>query len=263
MTVLEDLLRDLAAESDDLELLVMGLTPDQWRAPTPAPGWSIGHQIAHLAWTDEGAVLAATDVEGFSAVLADAVANPGGFTDDAAALGAAQSPESLLRRWHASRTALASALVGVPSGQKLPWFGPPMSAASMATARIMETWAHGQDVADALGVRRTPTARLRHVAWIGVRTRDFAFLSDASAAPADEFRIELTAPDGELWAWGPEAATQRVSGPALDFCLLATRRRHRDDLALWAEGGDADHWLDIAQAFAGPAGAGPEKGRTL
>ena len=126
----------------------------------------------------------------------------------------------------------------------------------MATARLMETWAHGQDVADTLGLARAPTARLRHVAHIGARTRDFAYLLNGRRVPAEQFRVELSAPDGELWAWGPAAAAQRVTGPALDFCWLVTQRRHRSDLALRAEGAEADEWLGIAQAFAGPPGTG-------
>jgi uncharacterized protein (TIGR03084 family) len=131
-----------------------------------------------------------------------------------------------------------------------------MSATSMGTARLMETWAHGQDVADALGVVREPTDRLRHVAWIGIRARDYAYLVRGLTPPAEPFRVELTAPDGEEWLYGPQGATQRISGPALDFCLLVTQRVHRDDTALTAEGVDAAHWLTIAQAFAGPAGPG-------
>ncbi|PVE08125.1 TIGR03084 family metal-binding protein, partial [Streptomyces scopuliridis] len=154
------------------------------------------------------------------------------------------------------RARLHLALRGAPPGARFPWYGPPMSAASMATARLMETWAHGQDIADALGVRREPTARLRHVAWIGVRARDYAYLVRGKQPPAEPFRVELAAPGGELWTYGPEGAAQRVTGPALDFCLLATQRAHRADLAVRAEGPDADAWLDIAQAFAGPAGPG-------
>jgi uncharacterized protein (TIGR03084 family) len=119
----------------------------------------------------------------------------------------------------------------------------------------METWAHGLDVADTLGATPEPTHRLRHVAHIGIRARNFAFQARGLEPPGDEFRVELTGPDGELWTWGPEDAGQRVTGPALDFCLLATRRRHRDDVALDAKGDDANRWLDIAQAFAGPPGA--------
>ena len=131
-----------------------------------------------------------------------------------------------------------------------------MSTASMATARLMETWAHGLDIADALGVVLAPTDRLRHIARLGVRTRDFAFGAHGLTPPAEEFRVELTAPDGGTWSYGPADAPQRVTGPALDFCRLVTQRAHRADLALTATGPDADRWLDIAQAFAGPPGSG-------
>ena len=131
-----------------------------------------------------------------------------------------------------------------------------MSPASMATARFMETWAHSLDVAEALGVTPEPTDRIRHVAHLGVRTRNFAYGVHGLQPPAEEFRVELTAPSGEVWVWGPEDATQSVRGSAYDFCLRVTQRRHRDDLDLVATGPDADGWLDIAQAFAGPAGEG-------
>ncbi|MCX0270363.1 TIGR03084 family metal-binding protein, partial [Nocardia zapadnayensis] len=144
----------------------------------------------------------------------------------------------------------------VPADAKVPWFGPPMRPGSMATARLMETWAHGQDVADALGVSREPTDRLRSVAHIGVRTRDFAYTVRELPVPATEFRVELRAPSGELWSWGPVEAPERVTGPALDFCLLVTQRRHPDDLALRTTGAEAARWLTIAQAFAGPPGSG-------
>jgi uncharacterized protein (TIGR03084 family) len=126
----------------------------------------------------------------------------------------------------------------------------------MATARFMETWAHSLDVHDALGATPEPTDRIRHVAHLGVRTRDFAFLSRGLDAPGEEFRVELTAPSGDLWAWGPVDAPQGVQGPALDFCRLVTQRIHRDDTALVAKGGDANTWLGIAQCFAGPPGEG-------
>jgi uncharacterized protein (TIGR03084 family) len=115
---------------------------------------------------------------------------------------------------------------GLEPGLRVPWFGPPMSAASALTARIMETWAHGQDVADALGVVREPTARLRHVAHIGVGARAFSYAAHRRPLPDAPVRVELTAPDGAVWSWGPPDATDRISGPALDFALLITQRRH-------------------------------------
>jgi uncharacterized protein (TIGR03084 family) len=247
---------DLCAESAELDLLVKDLTPEQWALATPAPGWTVAHQIAHLAWTDRSALLAVTDADGFRVLVDKALAGPGTFVDEGAREGARLPPAELLARWRQGRTALEEALRTAPPGARFPWYGPPMSTASMATARLMETWAHGLDVADALGVARPPAGRLRHIARLGVRTRDFAYGVHGLPAPADPFRVELRAPSGELWTYGPEDAPQRVTGPALDFCLLVTQRAHRADLGLTATGPDADRWLDIAQAFAGPPGGG-------
>jgi uncharacterized protein (TIGR03084 family) len=258
---LEGVLADLTAECADLDALVAPLDPAGWAQETVAPGWTIAHQIAHLAWTDDAATLAATDAEAFGAALHQVLA--GGNLDhyvDEAAEQWHQRPD-LLGVWRAGRARLAAALRAVPDGQRLPWFGPPMSPTSMATARLMETWAHGQDVADTLRVARPATDRVRHVAHLGVRTRDFAFRVHDLEPPAEEFRVELAGPSGAVWTWGPEDAAQSVTGPAVDFALLVTQRRHRADLDLVAAGADADRWLDIAQAFAGPPGDGRKPGQ--
>ncbi len=268
MADLSALLLDLRAEADSLDVLVGGLRPEEWQRATPAPGWTIAHQVAHLAWTDEVAHLAVSQSERFATdvlqPVATAYAQGRQPVDEAAAAGAAAQPAEVLQRWRVARAALSAALSdhAAAGAGRIPWFGPPMSAASMATARLMETWAHGQDVADALGVVREPTGRLRHIAYLGVRTRDFAYAVNQVAPPAQEFRVELEAPDGSgVWVWGPEDAAQHVRGPALDFCLLVTRRRHRADLGLVADGPDADRWLDLAQAFAGPPGEGRRQGQ--
>jgi len=258
---LAELLADLNAECGELDALVADLPEADWRRETPAPGWTIAVQIGHLAWTDDIATLAATDADAFAAALAAVAAEFETYVDRAAAERATPPGAEILAGWRAGRKALVEALSAVPPGTKLPWFGPPMSAMSMATARLMETWAHGQDVADTLGAQRPITDRIRHVAHIGVRARDYAYLIRDEKPPADPFRVELVGPSGDLWTWGPEDALQRVTGPALDFCLLVTQRRHRNDLALVAEGSDADHWLDIAQAFAGPSGDGRTPGQ--
>jgi uncharacterized protein (TIGR03084 family) len=247
---------DLCAESDELDVLVAELSPEQWALATPAPGWTVAHQIAHLAWTDHSSLLAVTDQDAFAREVEKALAAPGDFVDNGAEEGAGKPPDQLLADWRAGRKALAEALRAAPGAARFPWYGPPMSTASMATARLMETWAHGLDVADALGVVRESTDRIRHIVRLGVRTRDFAFGVHGLTPPFEEFRIELAAPSGELWAYGPEDATDRVTGSAVDLCLLVTQRAHRADLALRAEGSDAEQWLDIAQAFAGPPGAG-------
>jgi uncharacterized protein (TIGR03084 family) len=258
--LLDTVLRDLAAEGDRLEGIVADLTEDAWRTPTPATGWDVAAQVAHLAWTDEVAVLAATDKEKWDEVVMLAVGDPDGFAGTAALAGAAADPGEILGRWRTARASLQETLRAFPAGQKLPWFGPPMSPTSMATARFMETWAHSLDVAEALGVPPEPNDRIRHVAHLGVRTRNFAFGVHGLEPPAEEFGITLVSPSEEVWSWGPEDAAQTVTGPAYDFCLLVTRRRHRADTDLVAVGADADRWLDIAQAFAGPPGEGRSPG---
>jgi uncharacterized protein (TIGR03084 family) len=277
--MLAEVLADLEAESADLDRLVADLPPSAWDRPTPSPGWSIAHQIAHLAWTDRASRLAISatlasgtsnnaDRDAYTAHLAEAMANPESFVDRGAEESLAE-PDVLLARWRAGRAALADALRAVPAGHRIAWYGGTMSATSMATARIMETWAHGLDVADALGVSREPTARLRHIAHLGHRTMGYSFLANGREAPTVPVALILDAPDGSTWSFGPasaslradqptQSADDRVTGPALDFCLLVTRRRHRADLALKATGPVADEWLDIAQAFAGPPGAGRE-----
>jgi uncharacterized protein (TIGR03084 family) len=252
----ESVVGDLRAESDELDALIADLPAERWRTDTPAPGWTIAHQIAHLLWTDRVSLVAVTDEAAFGHLLTEAAKNPTGYVDDGAEELSALPPAEMLTDWRSTRNRLHDELVAVTDGRKLPWFGPPMSAASMATARLMETWAHGLDVADALGVSRPPTARLRSVAHIGVRARDYAYMVNGLAAPVEPFLVELLAPDGTTWSWGPADAPQRVSGSAEDFCMLVTQRRPRAELDVTADGVDAEKWLTIAQAFAGPPGPG-------
>ena len=261
MKVLDDVLADLAAEGDQLRAAVAGLDADGWRTLTPAEGWDVATTVAHLLWTDEVAVLAAGSLsdegkQAWDAVVLLAIEDPTGFVDKEALRIGELPADELLARWDAARPALVEALRAYPEGLKMPWFGPPMSPTSMATARFMETWAHSLDVYDALGTRPEVTDRIRHVAHIGVRTRNFSYANNGLEAPGEEFRVELTAPSGETWTWGPQDAPQKVTGSAYDFCQLVTQRVHRDDTDLVAVGADAEHWLSIAQAFAGPAGEG-------
>lgn len=252
--VLTQVLADLAAEGQRLDALVSGLDEAGWRTPTPAAGWDVATQVAHLAWTDGVALKAATDKEAWDAVVLGAIADPEGYVDQQA-FEVAADPH-LPGRWRAGREALHAALTAYPHGQKMPWFGPPMSATSMATARLMETWAHSLDVHEGLGVEVEDTDRIRHVAHLGVRTRNFAYAVHGLDAPTEEFRIDLVSPSGEQWTWGPDDAAQTLTGSAGDFCRLVTQRVHRADTDLVATGPDADRWLDIAQAFAGQPGAG-------
>lgn len=254
MVGIDDVLDDLRAESEDLDAIVAALPDERWATPTPAPGWTVAHQIAHLNWTDRAALRALTDPAGFAEIQRAAADDLTAVIEQGARDGVALGPVELLVRWRRGRADLHAALAG--AGRiRVPWIGTTMSPTSMATARIMETWAHGEDVADSLGIERIPSSRLRHVAHLGVATRDHAFRTHHRTPPATPFRVELTAPDGSTWVWGPDGRAPDVTGSALDFCRLVTRRANRADLNLAATA-DAERWLAIAQAFAGPPGAG-------
>ena len=247
---------DLAAESAVTRALVAGLDEAGWHTPTPAAGWDIADQISHLAYFDEVTVQSALDPEQFKAGLAEAEASGGINPDTIAVRFRDRSGAQLLAWFDTARGELLNTFKNLDPRARLPWFGPAMSAASSLTARIMETWAHTQDIADALGVTREPTDRLRHVAHIGVGARAFSYAVHGKSVPPVEIRVELTSPDGAVWTWGATEAENRVTGPALDFCLLVTQRRHRNDLSLDIEGPAAIEWMAIAQAFAGAAGTG-------
>ena len=250
---------DLAAESAVTRALVAGLDEAGWHTPTPAAGWDIADQISHLAYFDEVTVRSAVHPEQFQAELAAAgdTVNP----DAIAAMFRDRTGAQLLDWFDTARADLLGTFTALDPRARLPWFGPAMSAASSLTARIMETWAHTQDIADALGVIRKPTERLRHVAHIGVGARAFSYAVHGQPAPETPVRVDLTGPGGAVWTWGPQDAGNRVTGPALDFCLLVTQRRHRDDLALTITGPAATEWMAIAQAFAGEAGTGRSPGQ--
>jgi uncharacterized protein (TIGR03084 family) len=252
---LDTLCDDLLAEGAELVTLVEPLDAETWLTPTPAAGWSIRDQITHLARFDDLARLAVTDPDRFRAELPD-LAEAEGMVDKAVeADRTVAGPDALVWLWR-SRRALTDAARASDPRLRVPWYGPDMTVVSSITARLMETWAHGQDVADALGVDRVATDRLRHVAFICARTVPNSYVARGLPVPEEPVRLELVGPNGDAWEFGPEGAANVVRGPALDFCLVATQRRHRDDTALVAIGPVADEWLSIAQAFAGPPGPG-------
>jgi uncharacterized protein (TIGR03084 family) len=244
---LTQILDDLQAEQADLDELVAGR---DLRLETPAAGWTVGDTLSHLWFFDREATKALVDPDAFQAGLEETLRDPDGFMartlDEGRALGA-----ELPTQWRTTRAALLGALRDADPVAKVPWYGPPMSPASFATARLMEYWAHGQDVADGLGVRREPTARLRHICHLGVRTRGFSYVVRGMTPPEEPVYVGLTGPGGEVWTWGDPSADARVEGSAFEFCLVVTQRRDVGDTSLRLTGDVAAEWMSVAQAFAG------------
>lgn len=250
-----DLCADLRDESDELLAMLDPLSEEQWGLPTPAVGWQIRDQVSHLAWNDDATVQAMTDPDGFLArrpppeaiqQMVDGVITEHHHRDGA----------DLLAWFRRARSALIETASDLDPRMRIPWFGPPMSVASKVSARFMETWAHGQDVADALGITRVPTDRVRHVVFLGLRALPNAFAAHGRPLPDSAVRLEVRAPSGDVWRMGPPDATDVVRGSAVDLAFVVTQRRHPDDTDLRAHGAVAQEWLTIAQAFAGPPGTG-------
>jgi uncharacterized protein (TIGR03084 family) len=257
-----DVIADLTAEAAEVDQLLDGLSDADWARPTPAPGWTIADQVAHLAFIYRLAGTAASDPETFKAMTAKvSAANFEAVVNGALAEFRNDPPEVLRNRFRAERDASIKALAAAPPDRPVPWLVRPLPPAVLASAGLMEAFAHGQDIADALGITRVRTDKLWHLAWFATLTWEFGYQARGQEAPDVTFRYELTAPEGGTWEFGPATAEQRITGPAEDFCLLVTRRRHRDDLAITAVGDDANAWLDIAQAYRGPAGEGRRPGQ--
>ncbi len=253
---LQVLVEDLVAESAELDAVLERLTPQQWLLATPAAGWGVADQVSHLAYFDETTLQSLVDPVQFRRDAIALAAGGDGFPDRIAATYRGRSGVELLS-WHrTARRALIDAYRAVDPRRRLPWYGPDMSPASSVTARLMETWAHGQDIVDALGIERSATGRLHHIAHLSVRALPYSYAVNHLPQPSEPIRVELEAPEGGEWTWGPADAVNRVTGEALDFCLVLTQRRHRGDTSLVATGPAAQQWIAIGQAFAGPAGSG-------
>jgi len=262
MTV-QGILDDLIAEQQALDDVVASLSEEQWAQPTPSPGWAIADQIAHLTYFDATAALAIRDTAAFidhRAHLVELMADPNAVEAETMGPLRALTGEGLLSEWRANRRALESAGRSLAEDARVEWYGPSMGAKSFLTARLMEAWAHGQDVVDTLGATRPASDRLRHIAQLGVITRGWSYINRGLDVPAGNVSVTLTAPSGETWEWNQGDAEASVSGSAEDFCLVVTQRRHVDDTKLVAEGDLARDWLLQAQAFAGGATDGPAAG---
>jgi uncharacterized protein (TIGR03084 family) len=254
---LAELCDDLDAEHAALDALVADLDEPSWHLATPAAGWTIRNQLGHLTFVEGRAVLSLEDADAFAAALAEDRADAARFAHRMDGEPLPADSATVLSMWRATARRFVVLARASDPGARVPWYGPPMRPASMVSARIMETWAHAEDVAETLRIERVATHRLRHIAHLGVGARRFSSTVRGLDADDTPVRVELVAPDGEQWTWGDESATESVRGSALDFCRVVTRRRRVEDTELVVTGPAATHWMAIAQAFAGPPGPDP------
>jgi uncharacterized protein (TIGR03084 family) len=246
------ILDEYEAEQRSLYTVLTELSAEQWELPTPAAGWSVRDQVSHLADTEELAHGTATG--GPRRINDDVARFPSGeaFTQAGCDRGRAMvDGPAVLEWWWSAAAVVRAGLAALPSETRVPW-GLGMGWRAFVTARLMEHWAHGLDIRAAVGVESQDTNRLRHVAWIGVGAVPYAFGVAGVEAPAGHsVRFELTAPSSdEVWTFGPPDATDRITGPAGQWCRLAVQRTARSGTPdLVAEGPLADLVLDHARAF--------------
>ncbi|WP_045743760.1 TIGR03084 family metal-binding protein [Actinoplanes rectilineatus] len=252
---------DLITESDRFDRLFTAPALAGWERPTPAPGWQVRHQYAHLTSVFRLGRLAVTDPGAFRDTVSRYGPDFDAVVEGLVAEIVDRSPEVLLSQWRTERAASQQALAASAPDRPVPWLARPLPVSLLASAAQMELFAHGQDLADTLGVVREPTDRLRHVVAFAMTNHGYGWTVRDRTPPDVPFRFELTAPSGAVWTYGPAGADQRVTGPVQDFCLLVTRRRHRDDVALTVTGEIAGEWLTVAQAYRGGTGAGRRPGQ--
>lgn len=259
-----DVLHDLLAEQAALDPIVGALDTEAWATPTASPRWTVTEQVAHLTYFDRAAAFAIDHPDRWPEETDRlfGVAGDGNEGVDRLTLDPVRGLPVTERHgaWREGRQSLARAAANLRDDTRVPWYGPSMGAKSFLTARLMECWAHGQDIVDAVGATRAPTDRLRHIAQLGYITRGWTYVNRGMEMPAGEVHLVLDAPSGDRWTWGPEDAEATVRGPAEAFCLVVTQRRHLDDADLEVTGDIALDWLRKAQVFAGPPTDGPSAG---
>jgi uncharacterized protein (TIGR03084 family) len=261
---MKDLCRELADEHAALDEMVKDLSDSKWDAVTPFYNWTIRDEICHIAYFDDKASLAATDPDGFQQDMLNAfegIASVEEFLVKTVKELIKLPPKALMDFWVNERIKMINTFGVLDPEDKIPWYGPSMTAKSFVVARMMETWAHGQDIADALNFKREPTERLRHIALLGVKTFGWSYQNRGLQKPAGKVRVELESPAGKTWLWNEDCTENLISGHAEDFCLVVVQRRHIDDTRLVTRGDIAREWMTLAQVFAGPAEEGPAAGK--
>jgi uncharacterized protein (TIGR03084 family) len=249
-------LDDFTAEQTDLYQLLVSLSEADWHRPTPAEGWDVRDQVSHLAQFEEVARDTALDgPQSLAAEVARYAGNGQALVDAGIDRGRAMTPAEVLDWWWTAAARNREALAALDTSVRVPW-GLGMGWRAFITARLMEHWAHGLDVRAGVDRPGTDTARLRHVAWIGVSALPYAFgVAGIVPPPGRTLRVELvpppgTAEPGETWAFGPEDATDRITGPAGEWCRRAVQRATRAETpGLVADGPLAELALDHARAF--------------
>ncbi|CAO3419876.1 TIGR03084 family metal-binding protein [Azospirillum doebereinerae] len=248
-------IRDFDAEVQDLAAVLEPLAEAEWDRVTLFKGWTINDVILHLHASDVLAIASARSTEAYASLRADMQrlrASGLSMIEESRLRFPGLRGRDLLDRWRAQADELCDLLVARDPKDRLDWAGPGMSVRMFATARQMETWAHGQEIHDALGLDRIAHDRIENIATIGVKTFGWSFLNRNRSVPDVAPHVALVAPSGRVWAWNEPNERELISGRAVEFCQVVTQVRNVADTKLVVRGDAARSWMAIAQCFAGP-----------
>ena len=255
---------DFRAESDALYAVLAPLADADFARTTQFKGWTINDVVSHLHAWNWAADLSLRDPEAFVTFrtrLLGEIAKGRRLREVEAEWLDGSTGHAQLDTWRTFYTAMTERFAAADPKRRVGWAGPDMSVRSSISARLMETWAHGQEVYDLLGATRSPTDRLLHIATIGVKTFGWTFANRRQEPPGPPPYVRLVAPSGAIWEWNPPTSEQEcVRGDALDFCLVVVQGRNVADTALEVAGPVATRWMSIAQCFAGPPVDPPKPG---
>lgn len=250
-------------ESEALHALIAPLSAGELEAETQFKAWTINDVVAHLHVFN---LAAAASLEGeaafkaFSAPMMEAILKGGSMRAAAREWCGETWGPALREAWRAGVAETAERFGAADPSERLKWFGPDMSVRSSITARLMETWAHGQAVYDLLGETRVDADRIGDIVHLGVRTYAWSFQVRGETPPEPVPHVRLVAPSGAIWKYNDENAEERVEGAATEFCQVVTQTRNVADTALRVIGPNAAAWMARAQCFAGPPVGPPAAG---
>lgn len=254
---------DFRAESDALAAILDPLTDAEFATPTLFKRWTIDDVIGHLHMFNVAADLTLESADGFAQFYAEIAEGRGtgrSMLDVQSDWLKGARGRKLFDLWRAQYERTAQNYASADPRTRLKWAGPDMSARSCITARQMETWAHGQEVFDVLGIDRIDTDRIRNIAHLGVSTFGWTFANRREPVPTPVPYVHLHAPSGAVWEWNEIQRDNRVEGTATEFCQVVTQVRNVGDTQLRSAGAIAQRWMAVAQCFAGPPEAPPTPG---
>jgi len=254
---------DLREEGEELNAMLQTLAPEDWTRNTPFKSWTVNDVMQHLHQGDWMKVLTMKDSDAYLAAAASRRAardrDDGSSGLEEHGFEAKEGP-ALREQWHAYFQEMCDLMAASDPKRRVKWAGPDMGIRMAATARQMETWAHGQDIYDLLHRPRSHTDRIKNIAVLGVKTYGWTFANRGEEVPGGQPYVRLTAPSGSIWDWGAPDESNKVEGSALEFCQVVTQGRNIADVNLTVVGAPAEAWMAIAQCFAGPVNDPPAPG---